>query len=150
MKHFLSDARDFAMAQKRGGGKVILSLDQKDAEDRLLVEPADNETPETLYEKQWARTLLHNIMEMLESAYHDLGKGDVFEALSPFIAWNSGDITYAEVAPRLGMTENTVQVTVFRMRKKFGELLRKEIADTVATEDQVAGELQHISAILRA
>ena len=150
MKHFLSDQRDLARAQKRGGNRVLLSLDQKDAEDRYLVEPSHDENPEVLFEKQWARTLLNHILDRLRSVYADLGKEEVFEHLHPFLAWNSKESNYQEAAPKLGMTEKTAQVAVFRMRKRFGELLRAQIAETVSSPDEVPAELNHISNILRA
>jgi RNA polymerase sigma-70 factor (ECF subfamily) len=150
MKHFLSDARTAAKAQKRGGGRVILSLDQRDAESRYLVEPGHDESPDVLFDKRWARTLLDHILEKLRAVYAERDQANVFEALHPFLAWNSRDTSYREAASRLGMKENAVQVAVFRMRKRYGELLRSQVAETVASPGVVAGELQHVFRILQA
>jgi len=149
MKHFLSDSWRAGNAQKRGGGKVILSLDQKTAEDRYLIEPSHEQTPEALFELHWAQNLLDQIMTKLRAVYHDLGKSDLFEALHEFIAWNSAEGSYGEASAKLGITEGTARVTVFRMRKRYGELLRAQIEETVASPEDVAGELQHIFKILQ-
>ena len=148
MKHFLADSRKAANAQKRGGGKVVLSLDQRDAEDRYLVEPSHDESPEALFEKHWAQNLLDHIMSSLRKVYSEQGKQELFEALSEFLAWNNRDQSYVEASRKLGITENAARVNVFRMRKRFGELLRAQIAETVASPDEVPGELQHVFSVL--
>ena len=148
MKHFLADSRKAANAQKRGGGKVVLSLDQRDAEDRYLVEPSHDESPEALFEKHWAQNLLDHIMSSLRKVYSEQGKQELFEALSEFLAWNNRDQSYVEASRKLGITENAARVNVFRMRKRFGELLRAQIAETVASPDDVPGELQHVFSVL--
>ena len=128
---------------------MILSLDQKTAEDRYLIEPSHEQTSEALFELHWAQNLLDQIMTKLRAVYHDLGKSDLFEALHEFIAWNSAEGSYGEASAKLGITEGTARVTVFRMRKRYGELLRAQIEETVASPEDVAGELQHIFKILQ-
>ena len=150
IKNFLAESWKAANAQKRGGGRTIVSIDQQDAENRYLVEPGHDESPEVLYERHWARTLLDHIKTKLRRVYEDLGKVDQFEVLQEFMEWNSGDVSYADAAAKLSMTENNVRVNVFRMRKRFGELLRGQIEETVASPDDVAGELQHVFEVLRA
>lgn len=149
MKNFLSESRKAANAQKRGGGRTILSLDQRDAENRYLIEPGHDATPEALFEKHWARTLLDHIMTKLRAVYTDLGKVELFETLHEFMEWNAGDVSYSDASAKLGITENAARVSVFRMRKRFGELLREQIEETVASPDDVAGELQHVFEVLR-
>ena len=149
MKNFLSDSWRAANAKKRGGGKVILSLDQKTAEDRYLVEPSHEQTPESLFELRWAQNRSNHIMNKLRAIYQDLGKADLFEALHEFIASNSADGSYGEASAKLGITEGAARVNVFRMRKRYGELLRAQIEETVASPEDAAGELQHIYKVLQ-
>lgn len=149
IKNFMADSHKARKAQKRGGGKTIVSLDQQTAEDRYLVEPSHEHTPEAIFERRWAQTLLERIMQKLKAVYTDLGKSDHFDALHGFMEWNAGEGSYSEASAQLGISENNVRVSVFRMRKRFGELLRAQIAETVATPDDIAGELQHIHKVLQ-
>ena len=149
IKNFMADQRKASNAQKRGGGKTIISLDQKTAEDRYLIEPTHEETPEAIFEKRLAQNLLEMIMQKLRSTYDELGKSDLFDALHHFMEWNSAEGSYGEASSKLGISESNVRVSVFRMRKRFGELLRAQIAETVSSPEEIASELQHMHEVLQ-
>ena len=149
LKHYLSDQWIKASAQKRGGGKRAISFDAARAEQRYALEPADAASPDRLFEKRWALTLLDNVLEALRREYAATGKGDVFEALQKFLAWNSSGQAYREVASKLGMKENAVRVAIFRLRRRYGELLEAQIADTVRSPEEIPAELDYLFSLLR-
>lgn len=128
LKHFLSDERKKAHAQKRGGGQALVSIDEDSAESRYALEPADAVTPETLFERQWALTVLQRVRDRLRARHEQRGKVELFETLEPCLGGSRQPVSYAEVGSRLGMSEGSVKVAVHRLRKEFGELLRQEIA----------------------
>jgi RNA polymerase sigma-70 factor (ECF subfamily) len=144
LKHFLSDERKKASAQKRGGGQTVVSIDEASAESRYALEPADTVTPETLFERQWAMTVLDHVMDRLQRRQEQRGKAELFAALEPCLGGSGEAVSYAEIGVRLGMSEGSVKVTVHRLRKEFGELLREEIAGTVATEAEIDEEIRQL------
>ncbi len=148
LNHFLGDQRDRVHAQKRGGGKAIVSLDIGDAETRYQVEPAHDLTPERLFEKSWALTVLDNAMARLKTESAQAGRQDLFESLKPYLPASRGPASYKDVAARLGMTEGAVKVAVHRLRDKYRQLIRAEIAQTVSTPDQVEEEIRALFAAL--
>jgi RNA polymerase sigma factor (sigma-70 family) len=148
LNHFLADERDRAGAQKRGGGTEIISLDIEDAETRYRLEPAHDLTPEKLFEKSWALTILNNAMAKLKSEYAERGRQALFEALKPHLPAGRGPTSYKEVANRLGMTEAAVKVAVHRLRDRYRQLVREEIAQTVSTPQQVEEEIRDLFASL--
>lgn len=133
---------------KRGGGLVPLSIDESEAEDRYAREPADPQTPEAIYHRRWALTLLEETMAALRAEYEAEGKGALFQELKPTLA---GDETagFAELGTRLGMTEGATRVAAFRLRKRYRERLLEAVAASldVATEAEVDEE---IDALFRA
>lgn len=147
LKHFLADEWDKRNAQKRGGGATIVSIDAE-VEDRYRLEPADETSPDLLFEKRWAQTVLGQVLARLQDDYERTGKLAVFNTLKRFLTWNASDGSYGEAAKELGMTENAARVTVFRMRKRYGEVLRGVIADTVADPDEIAGELRYLFSVV--
>jgi RNA polymerase sigma factor (sigma-70 family) len=147
-ERYLIDQWEKRTATKRGGRQPILSLDQQLAEQRYSAEPAHHLTPEHLYERRWAMTLLQRAMEALEADYKRRGKVDTFLSLRSALEWNSADFAYAQVGLQLGMNENAVKQAVFRMRKKFRELLRWVVAETVADPVEIDKELAHLVAAL--
>ena len=149
LKHFLSDEWDKATARKRGGGQVILSLDALDAEDRYHLEPRDEETPESAYERRWALTLLELVMSRLREEFQLAGKAGAFDELKVFITGDRPDLSYAGAAARLGTTEAAAKMTVTRMRQRYRALLRAEIANTVDDPAEVDAELRELAAVLR-
>jgi RNA polymerase sigma factor (sigma-70 family) len=143
LNHYLSDERDRGRAQKRGPGRVI-SLDAALAEARWSREPADTLTPEKLFERKWAMTLLETVTERLRREYESTGKGALFMALRFCIAGEKAEQPYATLSTELGLSEPALRVAVHRLRRRYRELLREEIARTVATDAEVEGEIQHL------
>lgn len=148
LKHFLANERDRLRARKRGGGRPLLPLDARDAETRFALEPADLASPDRLYERRWALTVLEGVLGRLKQEYAQAGKAHLFEALKGALAAGRGGLPYAEVARRLGSTEEAVKVAVHRLRKRYRELLRAEIAQTVAGPKEVEDEIRHLLAVL--
>ena len=148
MNHFLSDEWDKARAQKRGGGRAPLPLQFDTAETRYGQEPADRVTPEQNFERRWALTLLDEVLRRLRSEYQRDGRAAWFEALHPCLVGDRTAQPYAELAVQLGVSEGTVKAAVHRLRQKYRQLLRDEIAQTVAEPGEVDEELRHLFAVL--
>ncbi len=148
LKHFLADERDRARAVKRGGGRKVVSLDVGDAETRYALEPAGHCSPERLFEKSWAMTVLARAMARLKAESVDADKQKLFDRLKGYLATEKGADPYRDAAAELNMTEGAVKVAVHRLRRRYGELVRDEIAQTVATDDQVEEEIRDLFAAL--
>ena len=148
LKHFLADERDKAQAQKRGGGQTLLSLDDDTAEDRYRLEPADNLTPDKLFEQRWALTLLDQAKTRLEGEYAQAGKAAFYERLRVFEAADPDAPTYAQVAAEFGLTESAVKSAAHRRRQRYGELVREEVAHTVDSPAEVDEELRYLIGVL--
>jgi RNA polymerase sigma-70 factor (ECF subfamily) len=144
LKHFLSNQRDRARAQKRGGGQNPLPLDFSDAESRVGFQPADHQTPEKAFEKRWALTLLDQTLGRLRREYAERGKEALFEQLKMTLTEGRGGVAYAEVSVTLGISEAAVKMAVLRLRQRYREVLRLEIAETVAEESEVEAELREV------
>lgn len=144
MKNFMANERARAAAQKRGGNAPHLSIDMARAEGRYDCEPTDSTTPEVLYERAWALTVLQATLNDLRAEYESRDKGAVFEALHDHIIAGAKPVPHAETAERLGMNEGSVKVTLHRMRRRFGELLRQQVAQTVESEDDIDTEIRHL------
>ncbi len=149
LKHFLVNQWDKARAQKRGGGTSPLSLDFDAADNRYRLEPVHGQTPELIYQKQWARTLLDRVKNELRSEFISRGKGHQFDRLEKFIAGKSDEETLATAAAQLEMTEVAVKVALHRMRQRFGELLRVEIQQTVGTPEEIQSEIRQLFEVLK-
>jgi RNA polymerase sigma-70 factor (ECF subfamily) len=149
LNHYLSDEWDRERAQKRGKGRVI-SLEAGVAETRLSREPADTLTPEKLFERKWAMTLLEAVVQRLQREYESAGKDRLFLALRFSIAGEKAAEPYAKLSAKLGLSEPALRVAVHRLRQRYRQLLRDEIARTVATEAEVDGEIQHLYRALAA
>ena len=147
LNHFLINEWEHCRAQKRDRQKVAFSLDALDAEARYRLEPADEVTPEILYERQWADALLKQVMKRLGEEYASEGKRDLFVRLQPCLTGAELRIPYATLAADLGLTEAAVKMAVYRLRKRYGELLRAEIAQTVARPEQINDEIQRLIAV---
>lgn len=143
LKHYRANERDKERAQKRGGGQTLLSLDFADAEQRYKIEPTDDVDAEKLFERQWALTLVDTTLARLRGEFEGKGKGAIYERLKGALT-GGDDGTLLQAATDLGMKENAVKVTVHRMRKRFGELLRAEVAHTVESADEVDTEIQRL------
>ena len=141
LKLYLANESARGRAIKRGGGRVIESFDQALAEQRYGVEPADDDSPDKLFDRAWATTLLERVRERLRQHFVDKGQQMLYEVLQPFIAWNGGEESYADTAAKLGKSVNDIKVSVFRMRKRYRALLEEEIAETVATREDIKEEI---------
>ena len=144
MNYFLVNEWQKARAQKRGGGLQTISLDLAAAEERFDLEPADNSTPDKLFEKQWALTLLGEVLNRLEAEYRREGKGDLFAALKQTLMGTRESQPYSELAAKLGMNENAIKVAVHRLRRRYRELIRDEIAGTLARSQDIEEEMRHL------
>ena len=144
MNHFLAHEWEKVRAQKRGGGCQILSLDLAQAEERYDLEPADNSSPDKLFDKHWATALLEEVLNQLEAEYQQAGKAELFAALKQTLTGTRESQPYAVLATRLGMNEAAVKVAVHRLRKRYRELLRAEITNIVADPEQADDELRHL------
>ncbi len=142
LKHFLANEHDRAGRQKRGGGVAPLSLDWQDADTRYQIDPADGLSPDKLYDRAWATTLLEQVIARLRAECASEGKAELFEQLKPFLMAGKGAIPYSEAAARLGLNETAARVAVHRLRKRYRELLRAEIAQTLSDPAQVEEELR--------
>jgi RNA polymerase sigma factor (sigma-70 family) len=148
MNHFLADEWDKARAQKRGGGVPLVLLQFDTAETRYGIEPADPMTPERSFERRWALTLLEEVLNRLRTAYEQEGKADLFARLHPCLVGERTAQPYADLAETIGVSEGTVKSAVHRLRQRYRQLLRDEIANTVAIADEVDEELRHLFAVL--
>jgi len=144
LNHFLANEWDRARAQKRGGGRRMISMDIPGAESRCSIEPADDLTAEKLYERQWALTLLDLVLKQLRQESVREGKEHLFDRLKEFLGGAASDIPYSQVAAELGMTEAAVKMAVHRLRRYYRRLLRAEIAQTVASAAAIDDEIRHL------
>jgi RNA polymerase sigma-70 factor (ECF subfamily) len=149
LKNFLQEQHRHATRLKRGGGQPPLSWDTQTAEGCYQAEPRDPSTPEMIYEKRWALTLLETALARLGQELAASGKGRLFAELKPFLSGNRGGSSYAETAARLGMTEGALKVAIHRFRARYRALLREEVAHTVAAPEEIDEELRHLIAVVR-
>jgi RNA polymerase sigma-70 factor (ECF subfamily) len=147
-KHFLANERDRARAAKRGGGKPLLSLDFSGAESRYHREPASADTPEKLFERRWALTVLEQVLARLGGEFARAGKGKDFEGLKGFLTGGKDSVPYATLAAQWGTSAGAVKVAVHRLRKRYRELLREEIARTLDQDGRVEDEIRDLFAAL--
>lgn len=142
MNHFLTDEWKKGRAQKRGGGCEVLSLDWALAQERFDLEPADDSAPDRIFEKQWALALLAEVLNRLELEYQLDGKAEIFTALKQTLMGSRESQPYAELAVGLGMNESAVKVAVHRLRKRYRELIREEIAGTLERSQDIDEEMR--------
>lgn len=147
MKHFLANEWRRAQARKRGGGTIAVPLD---AEERYACEPADAFTPETLYERRWALTVIENVFAALRAEMERAGKRELFETLKDMLSPDARHISYAEAGARLGLSEDAVKMTVYRLRKRYRDLLRAHIAATVGTSGEIDEEIRDLFRVFSA
>jgi RNA polymerase sigma-70 factor (ECF subfamily) len=149
LKNFLITEWQKSHALKRGGAHAIFSWAEQNAEERYLAEPMDGLTPERIYEKRWAVTLLEHVMARLRHQYSADGKGPLFDALKPYVWDETMTEGYGSIAKRLNLSEGALRVAMHRLRESFRELLRAEIASTVGSPAEIDDELRHLVAALR-
>lgn len=142
--HFVSHERERARAQKRGGGKLHFSIDFEAGEGRYRLEPADDTTPERIYERRWALTLLERVLAQLEADHEHRGKSALFAELRPFLSGAEPSPAYREVAARLDWEEGAVKVAVHRLRRHYRHALRTEISHTVSDPADIDDEIRYL------
>ena len=148
LKRFLINDWEKGRAAKRGDGQPAISWDQHETEMRFLAEPVDQSTPEKAFEKRWAVTVLEQVLERLREESIAGGKAERFERLKVLLWGEKGSPPYAEVAAELGLSEGALKVVVHRLRTRYRELLRVEVAHTVARPEEVDDELRHLIAVI--
>jgi RNA polymerase sigma factor (sigma-70 family) len=144
LRHFLANERDRANAQKRGGGRPILSLDEMAAERRYREEPAHAETAEKLYERSWALTVLERARDRLRAEFEASGKGQRFRVVEGFLPGEPSGLTFAEAGQQLGVTESAVKSELYRLKKRYREFLIEEIAQTVSSPAEIDEEVHYL------
>ncbi len=148
LKNFLANDWKRSQRQKRGGGVALVPIDAASGENLYATEPVDPLDPEILYERRWASTLLERALQRLRQEYAATQRAPLFEELKTFVWGDRSDASYREIATCLGLTEGAVKVAVHRLRHRFRELLRGEIANTVADPKEIDEELRHLIAVI--
>jgi DNA-directed RNA polymerase specialized sigma24 family protein len=148
LSRFLANDWDRRRSQKRGGGLTLLPLDTAVAEGRYQAEQGDKMSPDRLYDREWAMTLLERAFGRLQLEHERAGKAAEFAVLSPFLTAERGGIPYAELAATLHLGEAAARQAVHRIRKRFREVFREEIAQTVAEPNEVEEEIRYLMAAL--
>jgi RNA polymerase sigma-70 factor (ECF subfamily) len=148
LNHFLSDERDRARAEKRGGGQPVVSIDETEAEQRYLQAPSQNLAPERAFDKHWALTVLEEALARLRQEHQMPGKAEIFAHLGAFLSKEGSKADYDAVAPKLGMSANAVAVGVHRLRQRYRECIRLELAQTVARPEDLDEEMNYLFSVL--
>jgi RNA polymerase sigma factor (sigma-70 family) len=144
LQNFQANERARAESLKRGGGNVIVSFDELQAEARYQNEPATNLSPERIFDQKWAASLLDQVLQILRREYTAAGKALLFEELRQLLWGGRGEVSYETLARQLGTTEGAIKVAVHRLRLRFKECLRDEVMHTVAAPGEVEDELRHL------
>jgi RNA polymerase sigma-70 factor (ECF subfamily) len=148
LQHFLAKEIRRQQTIKRGGGREVFSLDAEEGERRFAQEPADEVTPEVQFERSWAFALLERVFARLREEYEQAGRAELFEKLQPYLAGKENMPGYEHLARQVGLSPSGVGVSIHRMRRRYGELLRDEIAQTVSTPQEAEEELGHLMAVV--
>ena len=146
LKNYMANERDRAGAAKRGGGRVVLSLDVESAEGRLSIEE-DAAAPDAQFDRHWALVVMERVLESVREEYVRANRGELFERLTPCLT-GDGDVPYRDLAQELEMTEAAFKVAVHRARKRFRECLRREVAETLSDPGEIEAELRDLVAAL--
>jgi len=149
LKHFLINEWKRENTQKRGGGVPLVNLDSLDPALRAACEPRTGDSPDQAYDRQWALTLLSRTRSRMRKEYEAGEQLDRHEALKGYLADGEEPASYAETAQRLGISEAAAKSAIYKIRQRFGQLLRAEISRTVAADGEVEDELRHLIAALR-
>jgi len=148
LNHYLADEHARESALKRGGGRPLISFDAHQAEDRYQLEPVEAATPEKYFERRWALTLLDTALARLEAEYRDRGRAPLFRELNAFKGDGVNGGRYRDAATRAGLSEEAFKKAVQRLRQRYQELIREEIARTVASPTEIDAEVRHLIAVL--
>ncbi len=149
LKNFLANEYDKTQALKRGRQFTLISMDEELGENRFSRMPAHEASPDKAFEQSWATTLLEAVLEQLRREYASESKLTLFEALQVYLSGDRGAMPYAEMAARLEMSQGALKMAVLRMRRRFGELLREEIAHTVSRPEEIDGEIRALFAAVQ-
>ena len=144
LQNFAANVHARNTAAKRGGTVPALPLEFETAEGRFMLEPSSSENPERSFDRRWALTLLDHAMARLQDEAQLKKRQDHFEALKPYLTGDEPQLSYAATAETLEMSEGAVKVAVHRLRRKFRDIVRDEISQTVATPDEIEDELRHL------
>ncbi len=147
-KHFLANQWHKSRAQKRGGDRRHISLDFHEADRRYALAPAGDQAPETLFEKQWAVTLVNRVLQQLRDECVESGKGLQYELLKSYLAGVPADASFAEAAEQLQTSAGAARVAAHRLRQRYRDLLRKEISETVSSEEEIDEEIRDLFGLL--
>jgi RNA polymerase sigma factor (sigma-70 family) len=150
LKNFLAKARRRELTLKRGEGRALVPLDELLERERADLEPTDTLSADRIYERRWALTLLDQVLTRLENEYESAGNAKLFDCLKEFLSDEAGRRSQAVAAAELGMTENALKQAFHRLRQRYRQLLRDEIAQTVAVPGDVEDELRHFISVLQA
>ena len=142
--NFLNNERDKLQRLKRGGGVEILPLDAERGEERYQAEPSSKESPETLFERQWAQMVIEQVVMRLSEEFTAAGQANRFAVLKDFLMGDSERLSYSDAANRLGLSTTAVTSAIHRMRARFRELFRAEIANTLDSPDKLDEEIRHL------
>lgn len=148
LKHFLLKEQERASAQKRGGRAQMVSMDEPAPEGALPLELKDERSADRVFERNWALALLGRARERLAAEYTRAAKAERFAYLEKFLPGEQCDLTYSDVARLLGVAEGTIKSDMHRLKRRYGALVREEVAHTVATPDEVEEELRHLRTVL--
>jgi RNA polymerase sigma-70 factor (ECF subfamily) len=149
LRNFLANEWDRSQAIKRGGGRKPVSMDAASAEGRLGIEPHIDQSPEHFFDRQWALTVLNLAMELLRIQSRKNGKEAIFDRLQTCLVGEESELNYQQIGDELGMTEGAVKVAVYRLRAKYRELIREQIAQTLDSQDEIDDEIRHLFEALR-
>jgi DNA-directed RNA polymerase specialized sigma24 family protein len=144
LNNYLHNEWDRANRQKRGGGREILSMDALPAEERYSLEPADHLTPERLFDQRWAQEVVDRATERLQKEFDSAGQGERLARLRSFLLSDPAGASHTQVAVELDMSIGAVRTAIHRLRRRFGELLRVEIAETVTCPEELDAEIRHL------
>jgi len=148
LEHFLAKEWRRSQTQKRGGNFTFVSINDDSAEQPFLQVPASTLSPEQVFEQQWALTLLTQVTTRLRQEHVAAGKAELFEKLKIFLTGEKRAVAYADLALEMNTTEAALKMAVSRMKQRYGELLRAEIANTVSDPAEIEGELRALFAAL--
>lgn len=147
-RNYIGQEHRKSQAQRRGGGRELVSIDAEDAEGRYHLEPITQTDPEKLFEHRWAVSLVERVLQRIEQELNEAGKGNQFQRLQGFLIGDKGQPTYAEIAADLGLREGALRVIVHRMRERYREMIREEVAQTVSDSSEFEDEMRHFIRIL--
>jgi len=147
LKHLLADEHAKAQAKKRGGGHVLVSWEQAAAEAQFSQEPMDEASPDRLFDRRWALTVLDRAVSRLREEYRRPGDGPQFERLKVYVTGELAAPSYADTAAALGLSESAVKSAIYRLRRRYHALVRDEVAQTVADPNELEAEIRHLMAV---